>query len=72
MNAKTRLKQLEKTSGAGKHTKVIVMQDALDDGLATFDGVKMTQAEAEAKAAEFDKRDDVLLIHVAFASGADT
>ena len=67
MNAKARIKQLEKTSGLNSGTpKIIVMVDALGDGLATFDGVQMTQAEAEAKAAA--QPESVLVIHVIYAS----
>jgi hypothetical protein len=70
MTAKTRIKQLEKTRkmNDGKPEKVIVMYDAYGDELATFDGVKMTQAEAEAKAAA--QPDSVIVIRVTYASGA--
>lgn len=69
MNTQARIKQLEKISGLNNGTpKVIVMCDGLGDGLATFDGVKMTQAEAEAKAAA--QPDNVLVIHVCYASQA--
>jgi len=70
MTAKTRIKQLEKTrkAKAGKPEKVVVMYDAHGDELATFDGVKMTQAEAEAKAAA--QPDSVIVIRVTYASGA--
>lgn len=68
MNTQARIKQLEKTSGLNNGTpdKVIVMYDALGDRLATFDGVKMTQAEAEAKAAA--QPDNVLVLRVTYAS----
>ena len=69
MNTQARIKQLEKISGLNNGTpKVIVMVDGLGDGLATFDGVKMTQAEAEAKAAA--QPDNVLVICVKYASQA--
>ncbi len=67
MNAKQRIKQLEKTRTAdtGKPEKIVVMVDAPDEGEpAKFDGVEMTQAEAEAKAAALP--DNVLLIHVSY------
>lgn len=66
MNAKQRIAQLEKTqanisTGAGC---VVWWDVGSGDELATFDGVKMTQAEAEAKAAALP--DNVLLIHVCY------
>jgi len=67
MTAKTRIQKLEKRK-AGKPEKVVVMYDAHGDELATFDGVKMTQAEAEEKAAA--QPDSVLVIRVTYASGA--
>jgi len=67
MTAKTRIQKLEKRK-AGKPEKVVVMYDAHGDELATFDGVKMTQAEAEAKAAA--QPDSVIVIRVTYASGA--
>jgi hypothetical protein len=68
MTAKQRIKQLEKANAAkdGKPEKVIVMYDAYGDNLATFDGVKMTQAEADQKAAA--QPDSVLVIRVTYAS----
>ena len=69
MTNKQRIKQLEKTSGLNNGTpKIIVMVDGLGDRLATFDGVQMTQAEAETKAAA--QPDNVLVIHVCYASQA--
>lgn len=70
MTAKQRIKQLEKANGLnnGKPEKVIVMYDGDGDRLAKFDGVEMTQAEAEAKAAA--QTDNVLIIHVKYASEA--
>ena len=71
-NNKARIKQLEKTRTAkdGTPEKTIVMFDAMDAGeLATFDNEKMTQAEAEAKAAALP--DNVLLIRVSFVEDAD-
>ena len=66
MNAKTRIKKLEDTKN-GAPEKVIVMYDAMNDGeLAKFDGVEMTQAEAEVKAAA--QPDNVLVIRVTYAS----
>ncbi len=66
MTTKRRIQRLEKTSAAnvGKPGKVIVMYDADGDGLAEFDGMKMTQAEAEQKAASLP--DSVLIIHVIY------
>jgi hypothetical protein len=64
MTAKNRIKQLEKTRTAGKPRKIIVMTDAHNDLLAEFDGVKMTQAEADKKAAALP--DSVLLLHVSY------
>ena len=68
MNAKTRIQKLEKTNTADKPGKIIVMYDSdvCGGGLATFDGVKMTQAEAEAKAAA--QPENVLVIRVCYAS----
>lgn len=73
MNAKARIKQLEKTSGLNSGTpKIIFMYDAgmmgMPDDTASFDGVQMTQAEAENKAAA--QPDNVLVIHVCYASQA--
>lgn len=69
MNAKARIKQLEKTSGLNSGTpKIIVMVDGLGDRLATFDGVQMTQAEAETKAAA--QPDNVFVLRVKYASQA--
>jgi len=68
MTSKTRLKKIEQARTAGKPEKVVVMYDAHGDELATFDGVKMTQAEAEAKAAA--QPDSVIVIRVTYASGA--
>jgi len=68
MTSKTRLKKIEQARTAGKPGKVVVMYDAHGDELATFDGVKMTQAEAEAKAAA--QPDSVIVIRVTYASGA--
>ncbi len=70
MNTQTRIKQLEKTSGLnnGKPYKFIIMVDALGDRLAKFDGVEMTQTEAEQKAAA--QPDNVLVLHVKYASQA--
>jgi len=68
MTSKTRLKKIEQARTAGKPEKVVVMYDAHGDELATFDGVKMTQAEAEEKAAA--QPDSVLVIRVTYASGA--
>jgi hydroxymethylpyrimidine pyrophosphatase-like HAD family hydrolase len=66
MNAKQRIKKLEDTKN-GAPEKVIVMYDAMNDGeLAKFDGVEMTQAEAEVKAAA--QPDNVLVIRVTYAS----
>lgn len=69
MNTQARIKQLEKASGLNNGTpQIIVMVDALGDRLATFDGVQMTQAEAEAKAAA--QPDNILVIHICYASQA--
>jgi len=68
MTSKTRLKKIEQARTAGKPEKVVVMYDAHGDELATFDGVKMTQAEAEEKAAA--QPESVLVIRVTYASGA--
>lgn len=69
MNAKQRIKQIEKTSGLNNSTpKIIVMYDAGRDKLAKFDGVKMTQAEADKKAAA--QPDNVLVMRVKYASQA--
>jgi CHAT domain-containing protein len=70
MTAKTRIKQLEKTHKAndGKPRKIVVMNDAHGDRQAKFDGIEMTQAEADQKAAALP--DSVLLLHVKFASDA--
>lgn len=70
MTAKQRIKQLEKASGLnnGEPEKFIVMYDGNGDKLAKFDGVEMTQAEAEAKAAA--QPDNVVVIHVVYASEA--
>ena len=70
MTAKQRIKRLEKANGLnnGKPEKFIVMYDGNGDRLAKFDGVEMTQAEAEAKAAALP--DNVQLIHVVYASEA--
>ena len=66
MNAKQRIKKLEDTKN-GAPEKVIVMYDAMNDGeLAKFDGVEMTQAEANKKAAA--QPDNVLVIRVTYAS----
>jgi hypothetical protein len=70
MNAKSRLKKIEdaKRKAAKGNLRTVIMWDGYDDVPATFDGVKMTQAEAEAKAAALPE--DVLLIHVVLASQA--
>jgi len=54
MNAKARIKQLEKTSGLNSGTpKIIFMYDAgmmgMPDDTASFDGVQMTQAKPKIK-----------------------
>ncbi len=66
MTAKQRIKQLEKakTAKGGKPEKIITMFDTCGNLPATFDGVEMTQAEAEAKAAALPE--SVLLIHVQY------
>jgi hypothetical protein len=71
MTTKTRIKQLEKASAAngGKPEKIVVMFDAHDEGgLAEFDGVEMTQAEADKLAAALPE--SVLLVHVIYDDGA--
>ena len=65
MNAKTRIKKLEDTKN-GAPEKVIVMYDALGNTRAKFDGVEMTQAEANKKAAA--QPDNVLVLRVTYAS----
>ena len=65
MNAKQRIKRLEDTK-TGTAKKVIVMWDADGDTPAKFDGVEMTQAEAEAKAAA--QPDNVLIIWLSYES----
>ena len=67
-NTKQRLIKLEKTKPV-KPFKTVVLRDAHEGGLAMFDGVEMTQAEAEAKAAA--QPDNVLVIHVVRASSMD-
>lgn len=69
MTAKQRIAKAEREHKAKNGTpeqKVIFMTDAYGDELAEFDGVKMTQAEAEAKAAALP--DEVLLVRVTYAS----
>lgn len=69
MTIKNRLKKIEGAKRKAKsNLRTVIMRDGYDDVLANFDGVKMTQVEAEAKAAELP--DDVLLIHVVLASRA--
>lgn len=69
-NLQQRIKTLEKTHKAksGKPEKIIVMFDAPAGGLATFGGVKMTQAEADKKAAA--QPDNVTVLRVRYASQA--
>lgn len=64
MSNKTRIRQLEKRKP--KAQKIAVMFDALEGGRAKFDGVEMTQAEAEAKAAKFSG----VVLHVIYDKGA--
>jgi hypothetical protein len=68
MSAKQRIKQLEKARANtnGGAARIVVMYDADGDGLAEFDGVQMTQAEAERKAAACP--DNVTIIHVVYES----
>ncbi len=71
MNIQARIKHLERTHTAkgGTPEKVVVWNGAISDGeLDTFDGVKMTHAEAEVKAAA--QPESVLVIHVIYASQA--
>ncbi len=68
MTAKQRIKQLEKTHTAGAARAVVWWDETGVDGLASFDGVKMTPEEAKAKAAAMP--DNVLVIHVCYASEA--
>ena len=65
MNAKQRIKKLEDTKN-GTPEKVIVMRDSNGNTPAKFDGVEMTQAEANKKAAA--QPDNVLVIRVTYAS----
>lgn len=65
MSAKTRIKQLEAARTAGKPERWVVMADAHEDGgLAKFDGVEMTQAEADKLAAALP--DGVSLVHITY------
>lgn len=67
MSVQSRLKKIENTKRKAKDDmRVIVMYDSYDDVPAIFDGEKMTQAEAERKAAALPE--DVLLIRVVRAS----
>jgi hypothetical protein len=66
MASKQRLKQLEKHAPKNDAQKIVVMYDGHNDGLAKFDGIEMTQAKAEKKAAELS--DSILLLRIKYAS----
>lgn len=66
MTQKNRLAKLEKAETKKNDLHLVFWTDAYGDGLATFDGVEMPQAEAEAKAAALP--DNVQLIHIVYAS----
>lgn len=69
MTAKQRIKQLEKAK-AGKPDKFIIWRDPTHaGGLAEFDGVEMTQAEAKAKAASLPE--SVFLIRIEYVDTKD-
>ncbi len=71
MNAKQRIKQLEKAQAKTGGRCVVWLEDEHGDGIDSFDGVKMPHAEAEAKAAAMPE--SVLLIRVEYvdAQGED-
>ena len=66
MTTKKRIEKLEQVKQTGEK-RIVIWSDALDvNGLVTFEGVKMPQSEAEAKAAALP--DSVTVIHVIHAS----
>jgi hypothetical protein len=69
MTNKARIAKLEQVKQTGAARVVVWWDDAHGDSLAKFDGVEMTQAEAEAKAAALPE--DVLLIHVTHSSSGE-
>jgi hypothetical protein len=61
---KRRLAKLESAKTHAGAARIVVMWDADGDTPAKFDGVEMTQAEAEQKAAALP--DNVQLLHVKY------
>jgi hypothetical protein len=69
MNAKRRIKQLEKARVDNGTQKIIFMVDTPDKDIVKFDGVEMTRKEADTKAAALPE--SAMLIYVTYASNVN-
>jgi hypothetical protein len=68
MSSKQRIKQLERVK-INQNTETHMLWDTEEEGTVSYDGVKMSKAEAERLVAALPE--SALLIHVVYASKAE-